>query len=71
MGHRTILECDGCKKELNYASDRFLFTSDRFTDAAGSGDNTTINLYFCGNCLSCLKQTLKKMEKRYKEKEEI
>jgi hypothetical protein len=74
MGYRKVLECDGCGKELDEASDRYefkptiLLKSDRYTDAAGSGDNNYISLYFCGRCVSNLKKTLEKILKRMEAK---
>ena len=69
MGYRNILECDNpkCRKELTKASETYevkptyLFKSDRFTDAAGSGDNNYVSLYFCEKCVRDITKSLKEL----------
>lgn len=60
---KNILVCDGCGKEITSNSDTYKFSSERFTDAAGSGDNNIVKLDLCERCISSIKQTLEKISK--------
>ena len=66
MSRDLVVKCDGCRKEITRGGDHFIFESDRFTDAAGSGDNNKLRLDFCNSCLRSLRRTLEELLARAK-----